>query len=154
MQIHFVLVWITLNIIRVCKNKPCSKIQSSNSERSTLRFDAWKPVFAKEIWESTVHIWYESLSKAVRHKQVISDAGIVHSHAPSIRSHRGTKMVVPDFQSRRVSEEPVCIYLFRQNPVFTSLHLRFAVHVLTPLNFNKRDKCRLVLLKLSLAGNL
>ncbi len=32
----------------------------------------------------------------------------------------------------RVSEEPVFIYLFRQNPVFTSLHLRFPVHVVPP----------------------
>jgi len=32
----------------------------------------------------------------------------------------------------RVSEEPVCIYLFQQNPVFTSLHLRSLVHVVPP----------------------
>jgi hypothetical protein len=29
----------------------------------------------------------------------------------------------------RVPEEPVCIELFRQNPVFTSLHLKSPVHV-------------------------
>jgi hypothetical protein len=29
----------------------------------------------------------------------------------------------------RVPEEPVCIDLFRQNPVFTSLHLKSPVHV-------------------------
>jgi hypothetical protein len=29
----------------------------------------------------------------------------------------------------RVPEEPVCIHLFRQNPVFTSLHLKSPVHV-------------------------
>ncbi len=46
-------------------------------------------------------------------------------------------MVFPDFQPMRVSEEPVCIYLFRQNPVFTSLHLRSPVHdVLPPLISN------------------
>jgi hypothetical protein len=28
-----------------------------------------------------------------------------------------------------VPEEPVCIYLFRRNPVFTSLHLKSLVHV-------------------------
>ncbi len=33
-------------------------------------------------------------------------------------------MVFPDFQPMRVSEEQICIDLFRQNPVFTSLHLR------------------------------
>jgi hypothetical protein len=33
----------------------------------------------------------------------------------------------------RVSEEPVCIYLFRQKPVFTSLHLRSPFHVVPPL---------------------
>ncbi len=27
-------------------------VQSSNSERSDLRFDAWKPFLSKEIWES------------------------------------------------------------------------------------------------------
>jgi hypothetical protein len=53
----------------------------------------------------------------------------VHSHAPSIRSHRGTKVVWPDFQPMRVPEEPVCIDIFRQNPVFTSLHLKSPVHV-------------------------
>jgi hypothetical protein len=41
-------------------------------------------------------------------------------------------MVLPDFQSMRVSEEPVSIYLFRQNPVFTSLHLRSPVQVVLP----------------------
>ncbi len=53
----------------------------------------------------------------------------VHSHAPSIQSHRGSKVVWPDFQPMRVPEEPVCIDLFRQNPVFTSLHLKSPVHV-------------------------
>ncbi len=38
------------------------------------------------------------------------------SISPSIRSNRGTKVVFPVFQPMRVSEEPVCIYLFRQNP--------------------------------------
>ncbi len=33
----------------------------------------------------------------------------------------------------RVSEEPVCIYLFRQNPAFSSLHLRSQVQFLRPL---------------------
>ncbi len=53
----------------------------------------------------------------------------VRSHAPSIQSHRGTKVVWPDFQPMRVPEEPVCIDLFWQNPVFTSLHLKSPVHV-------------------------
>ncbi len=53
----------------------------------------------------------------------------VRSHAPSIQSHRGTKVVWPDFQPMRVLEEPVCIELFRQNPVFTSLHFKSPVHV-------------------------
>ncbi len=55
-----------------------------------------------------------------------------HSHAPSIRSHRGTKVVLPEFQPMRVPEGPVCIHLFRQNPVFTSLHLKSPVHVVPP----------------------
>jgi hypothetical protein len=38
----------------------------------------------------------------------------------------------PDFQPMRVAEEPVCIDLFWQNPVFTSLHLRPPVHVVPP----------------------
>ncbi len=53
----------------------------------------------------------------------------VHSHAPSIRSHRGIKVVWPDFQPMRVAEEPVCVHLFRQKPVYTSLHLKSPVHV-------------------------
>jgi hypothetical protein len=32
----------------------------------------------------------------------------------------------------RVPEEPVCNDLFRQNPVFTSLHLKYPVHVVPP----------------------
>jgi len=55
---------------------------------------------------------------------MVSVLARVHSHAPSIRSHRGTKGVWPDFQPMRVPEVPVCIHLFRQNPVFTSLHLK------------------------------
>ncbi len=53
----------------------------------------------------------------------------MHSHAPSIRSHRGIKVVWPDFQPMRVPEEPVCVRLFRRKPVFTSLHLKSPVHV-------------------------
>jgi hypothetical protein len=41
-------------------------------------------------------------------------------------------VVFPDFQPMRVSEETVCIYLFRQNPVLTSLHVRSPVHVVPP----------------------
>ncbi len=36
----------------------------------------------------------------------------VHSHAPSIRSHRGTKVVWPDFQRMRVPEEPRFVLIF------------------------------------------
>jgi hypothetical protein len=32
-------------------------------------------------------------------------------------------VVFPDFQPMRVSEELVCIDLFRQNPVFTSVRI-------------------------------
>ena len=56
----------------------------------------------------------------------------VHSHDPFIRSHRGTKVVWPDFQPMRVPEEPVWIDLFRQNQVFTSLHLKSPVHDVQP----------------------
>jgi hypothetical protein len=56
----------------------------------------------------------------------------VHSHAPSIRFHRGTKVVWPDFQPMRV--QPVFIYLFRKNPVFTSLRLKSPVRVVPPLS--------------------
>ncbi len=41
--------------------------------------------------------------------------------------------VFPDFQPMTVSEEPVCIHHFRQNPVFASLHSRSHVHVVPPL---------------------
>jgi hypothetical protein len=58
----------------------------------------------------------------------------------------------------RVQEEPVLIDLFRQNPVFTSLHLKTPVHVVPPLGgknwiLPKNNKCKLVLLRLPLAGN-
>jgi hypothetical protein len=35
----------------------------------------------------------------------------------------------------RVPEEPVYIDLFRKNPVFTSLHLKYHVHVVPPLMY-------------------
>ncbi len=54
-------------------------------------------------------------------------------YVPSIRSHRETSVVFPDFQQIKVSEEPVCIHLFQQNLVFTSLHLRSSIHVEPPL---------------------
>ncbi len=38
-------------------------------------------------------------------------------------------MFFPDFQPMRVSEKPVCIYLFRHNTVFTSLRMRSPVRV-------------------------
>jgi hypothetical protein len=40
----------------------------------------------------------------------------------------------------RGPEEPVCIHIFRQNPVFTSLHLKSPVHVVptvTPISLPK-----------------
>ncbi len=37
-------------------------------------------------------------------------------------------IVFPDSQPIRVSEEPVCIYLFHPNPVLTTQQLRPAVH--------------------------
>ncbi len=54
----------------------------------------------------------------------------------------------------RVPEEPVYIDLFRKNPVFTSLRLKYHVHVVPSLDFAERDECKPVLLGLSLAGNL
>ncbi len=57
----------------------------------------------------------------------------VRSHAPSILSHRGTKVVWPDFQPMRVPEEPVCIQFCWQNLDFTSLHFKSPIHVVPPL---------------------
>jgi hypothetical protein len=38
-------------------------------------------------------------------------------------------VLFPDFQPMKVSEKPVCIYLFRHNTVFTSLRMRSPVRV-------------------------
>ncbi len=46
-----------------------------------------------------------------------------HSHAPYIRSLRGTEGFFPDFQPMRVSEESIYINIFWQNPIFTCLHV-------------------------------
>ncbi len=70
----------------------------------------------------------------------VADGIGVHSHALSIRSHRGTQGVFPEFQPMRVSEEPDCIDLFMLNPIVTSLHLRSPVHVVSPLIFYSADK--------------
>ena len=48
----------------------------------------------------------------------------------------GPIVVFPDFQPMRVSEEPICLYLFQQNLAFTSLHLRSPVHVVPPQDTN------------------
>ncbi len=79
---------------------------------------------------SPVIVPYPSLSNIRKAHRV----GRVHSHDPSIRSLRGTKVVRPDFQPMRVPEEPFCIDLFRQNLVFTSQHLKSPVHVVQPLS--------------------
>ncbi len=68
----------------------------------------------------------------------------VRTHAPSIRSHRGTIVVWPDFQPMRVPEEPVYIDLFRKNPVFSSLHLKYHVHVVPPLEDDKEESQRMI----------
>ncbi len=75
------------------------------------------------IWNWTTTVLIDHISSGM------SPTPRVRSHAPSIQSHRGIKVVWPDFQPMRVPEEPVCIDLFRQNPVFTSLHLKSPVHV-------------------------
>jgi hypothetical protein len=49
---------------------------------------------------------------------------------PPIGPIEGQIWVFPDFQTTKVSEEPVCIEIFRHNPVITSLHLRSPIHVL------------------------
>ncbi len=69
---------------------------------------------------------------AVRHTGSVYSESVA-MHPPSIRSHRGTKVVWPDIQPMRVPEEPVWIDLFRQKPVFTSLHMKYPVHVVPPL---------------------
>jgi hypothetical protein len=65
----------------------------------------------------------------------------VHSHAPSIWSHRGKKVVWPDFQPMRGPEKPVCILIFGQNPFLTSLHLKSPVHVVPPLYSHHQMFC-------------
>jgi hypothetical protein len=65
-------------------------------------------------FESTHAVWRNGVGAAWR-------AVRSPSHAPSIRSHRGPWVVCPDFQPRRVPEEPVCIHLFRKSS-FYPLH--------------------------------
>ncbi len=70
----------------------------------------------------------------------------VHSHAQSIRSQGRTWVVFPVFQTMRVSNEPVCIYLFHSSEAVW--------HEQLISDFSERVKCRLVLLRLWLARNL
>ncbi len=55
----------------------------------------------------------------------------VHTYTPFIRDpiegHNWFFQI--SMQPMRVSEEPVCIHLFRQNPIFTFLHLRSPVYM-------------------------
>jgi hypothetical protein len=52
-------------------------------------------------------------------------------------------VVFQDFQPMKVLEEPVCIYLFRQNPVFTSLRVRFRVRVVPPQEISNAERQKL-----------
>ena len=96
--------------------------------------EAWKPVFIKidmevlmidlerDLWTGFLSGFYGAWH-----------AYWVHSQAPPFGPIEGQKWFFPVFLPIRVSEEPVCIYLFRQNPFFASLHLRSPVHVVPPL---------------------
>ncbi len=55
-------------------------------------------------------------------------------------------MVFPHFQRIRVLEEPVCIYLFRKNPVLNSLQLRSPVHVVPPPVSNTSTRLMILLI--------
>jgi hypothetical protein len=86
---------------------------------------------SRQALRSSVIGRYETL-RGKRRRMTPPQASRVRSNAPSIWSHRETKVVWPDFQPIRVPEEPVCIDLFWQNQVFTSLHLKYPVHVIPP----------------------
>ncbi len=103
-------------------------IWSLKSFTSTI---AWRFLFYKNRKTAFNQISKKSFNELFR----------VRSHAPSIRSHRGIKVVWPDIQPMRVPEEPVCIDLFRQKPVFTSLHLKYPVHVVPPPNSKPSSTC-------------
>ncbi len=56
-----------------------------------------------------------------------------YSESPPFGPIEEYKWFFTDFQTMIVSEEPDCIYLFRQYPVFTSQHLKSLVYVVPPL---------------------
>ncbi len=110
--------------------------------KSALRWTDFELTFTSYFLQAVSH------AESLQCFDTKPDFARVRSHAPSIQSHRGTKVVWPDFQPMRVLEEPVCIDLFRQNPVFTSLHFKSPVHVhrLSPestprLHLNNKHSC-------------
>ncbi len=90
----------------------------------------WDPFFCPtSIWESwhrQIHYGTSRLIQGWSHESIAT--------LPPFRPTEGDKWFFSDFQPVRVSEEPVFIYFFRQNPVFTSLQLSSPVHVVPPLS--------------------
>jgi len=99
------------------------------------------PFLKKKIWNTPKRFGFVSILSFDIGTFMHSFRYWVHSHAPSIRSHKGKKVVWPDFQQMRVPEEPVCIHLFRKNPVFTSLHLKSPIRVVPPLGRAGSGSC-------------
>jgi hypothetical protein len=100
--------------------RPESKVRISDLKRENQ-------FLSEEIWESTWLISRDIYKPGLKldFTSLWELAFRVYSHAPSILSHWGTKVIWPDFQPMRVPEEPVWTDLFRQTPVFTSLHLKY-----------------------------
>ncbi len=156
MRMHFVwivlvLVWITLNIIRVCK-------QQTLFENTEFKFrKKWSPIWSvkngvyQKRYGSLQYLYMIDLESEMCKLVLKLDFtvhGIMDPFQRRYDMNRWSQMQggrnwvdpfspikgingFPDFQPMRVSKEPVCIYLFWQNPVFTSLHLKFALHVLS-----------------------
>jgi hypothetical protein len=115
---HALLCWYTLHV--------CIKIKKPQLMAPCHKTETW--VFSQRVFFSlcgNTQFFFFCLP--------LRGGVWVHSHDPSIRSHRWTIVVWPDFQPMRFPEEPVCIDLFRQNPVFTTLHLKSPVHIVRPL---------------------
>ncbi len=74
------------------------ELQSAYKCTPELEGLIWKKGIASHTSDSTVEGLYT---------HTIVSSYRVHCHAPSIWSHRGTKVVWPDFQPMRVPEEPV-----------------------------------------------
>ncbi len=107
-------------LVRLCY-KSNLLLSSSSPERRIICLFLISPSGCKHSTENRSH-WKQTdlfvVTCYLHLRQFCSWASLVHSHAPSIRSHSRKLVVFPDFQPMRVSEKPVCVHSLSEKSSF------------------------------------